>query len=750
MLGPAFLSLLPLGLFAFFFQKVMAAPAVSYFVWEWAPQFGLNLSFRLDALSLMMACLITGIGFFIYLYAGAYLKGHAYLNRFYGFLTMFMLAMLGVVLSDNLLGLFVFWELTSISSYLLIGFNHQSQKSRDAALMALLTTGIGGLAMFAGFLILGHQAGTFEISQLLLMGDSLTNATLYPLFTVLILLGAFTKSAQFPFHYWLPNAMAGPTPVSAYLHSATMVKAGIFLMARMTPILGGTPLWNTLLTVAGSITVLLAAWMSFGQKDIKGILAYTTLAALGSMTLLLGLGTPKAFEAFLLFLFAHALYKASFFMIAGTVDHETGTRDLSKLGKLSAAMPKSAWAAVFAGIAFAGFPPTLSFISKETALEAALHSPFPVLSLSALVLGSIAFVYLTLVLVHSVFFGRALNVTPSDQSVRKESIHDGGWGFYIGPCCLAFLGILFGLAPGLLNHSLLEWASVSLLGYRDAYHPALWHGFGAPLFITIGVIAAAFILYTKRDSSLEKISSISSNWNYGVEDLYKYKISLIPKWSPKIFAIFQSGYLRKYIAHILLFTIIMLSWPLWGTDVFEIPKKFWNDLRFEEAALCLALVFASTITLLSRKTFVALASTGVVGLGVAAFYVLYGAPDLAITQVLVEALSLILVILVLFHFRRVSIKHTRPFHYYSLILSVGMGSLFGIAILLSLRNPFFERISGFFSENSLLLAKGRNVVNVILVDFRAWDTMGEIAVLALASTGVYALIRWRKDEADNA
>ncbi|NCN40359.1 DUF4040 domain-containing protein [bacterium] len=749
MLGPILLSLLPLGLFVFFLGKVQHLPAISSYVLDWAPQIGLTLSFRLDALALLMACLISGIGFFIFIYAGAYLKGHPFLKRFYAFLTLFMLAMLGVVLSDNLIGLFVCWELTSITSYLLIGFNHESQKSRDSALMALLTTGIGGLAMLAGFLMLGSAAGTFEISQIILQGGALKNAQLYPLFTGLILLGAMTKSAQFPFHYWLPNAMAGPTPVSAYLHSATMVKAGIFLMARLTPVLGGTPFWMNTLCVMGALTVLLAAWMSFGQKDIKGILAYTTLAALGTLTMLLGVGTPKAFEAFLFFLFAHALYKASFFMIAGTVDHETGTRDLSKLGKLAKFMPTTAWAAVAAGIAFSGLPPTLGFISKELAIEATLHGggnfAMAWMALPALFIGSVAFVYLTCMLVHTVFWGDALKVSPVDASVRKEHIHDGGWGFYLGPVCLAFLGILFGLAPGLLSHALVEPASEALLGFKDSYHPALWHGLTPPLFITVAVIATGLVLYRFRESIIEAVSKITGNWHYGIEDLYKKKVELIPVLSPKIFGFFQNGYLRKYVASILAFTIVIVSWPLLRQQDWSLAERFWNDVNFEEIVLVFSLVFASILTLLSRKTFVALAATGVVGLGVAAFYVLYGAPDLAITQVLVEALSLILVILVLFHFSRVSIKAPKSFHLLSLGLSMGIGLLFAVGVLLSLNSPYFERISGYFSENSYLLAKGKNIVNVILVDFRGWDTMGEIVVLALASLGVYALVRWRRE-----
>jgi len=748
MFGILLLALFPLSLFAFFVSLLPGLAGGEIWTWvcDWVPSLGLAVSFRADGLALIMALLITGIGTLITIYAGAYLKGHKYLTRFYVYLFIFMLAMLGIVLSNNLIGLFIFWELTSVSSYLLIGFKHENDSSRASALQAFLVTTVGGLAMFAGFMILGTHAGSFEFSTLLLQAESIRASQLYPWITILILLGAFTKSAQFPFHFWLPNAMAAPTPVSAYLHSATMVKAGIFLMARMTPLLGGTPLWKTLLVLVGTATVLLAAWMAIGQRDIKKVLAYTTLAALGTLTLLLGLGSDMGMKAFLAFLIAHALYKACFFMLAGAIDHETGTRDMALLKNLRKSMPISAAVAIVGGLAFAGLPPSWSFIAKETALEAALEalpSFSGVLALTALVVGAVSFVYLTALLVWNIFFAGPLNVESSLNEMPKKA-HEAPWGFWIGPAVLALTGIFFGIFSSSLSHYLLEPATEALISRREVMHFSLWHGISAPLLITIGVLTGGVIFYCLRNSVFSNVSRIIQAWGYTPEKLYQRKIAQLPIVSKNIFDRIQNGKLRIYIGVILLFTIIFSLWPLSHGFELNIPAHVWSNVRFEEILINIALLSGAVLTLLSRKTFVALAATGIIGLSVAFYYVFYGAPDLAITQVLVEALSLILVILVLFHFSRVAIPLKRSSHIASLLLSLGMGCVFGIAMLFSLSNSYFDSISSYYSANSYLLAHGRNIVNVILVDFRAWDTMGEITVLGIASLGVYAMLRWKK------
>ena len=382
------LSLAPFfvfGNFLYLLPEVSKQGAIQYAL-DWVPSLGVSIDLRLDGLSLLMGALITGIGGFILLYASSYLKGHHHLGRFFSYMLMFMGAMLGLVLANNLILLFVFWELTSISSYLLIGFNHEDQKSRKNALQALLVTGLGGVAMLAGFIMLGQSAGTYLISEL----EQMAEHHLYLPILTLVLLGCFTKSAQFPFHFWLPNAMAAPTPVSAYLHSATMVKAGVYLMARIYPSLGGTDYWTYTLLIAGAITMLLGAWKGLFQTDLKKILAYTTLSVLGILTMLLGVSTELAVQAAIIFLLGHALYKAALFMVVGAIDHECKTRDVTLLGGLYKIMPFTAMAAMLAALSKAGFPPFFGFLGKEYVYKTGLSgSAFDVLSLVIL---SVAFV----------------------------------------------------------------------------------------------------------------------------------------------------------------------------------------------------------------------------------------------------------------------------------------------------------------------------------------------------------------------
>jgi multicomponent Na+:H+ antiporter subunit A len=368
------LALLPASLliyFASFAGRIAKGERVTV-SYAWAPNLGVNLSFALDGLSLLFALLICGIGALVVIYAGGYLAGHHQLGRFYAFLLLFMASMLGLVLADNLLLLFVFWELTSISSFLLIGFDHEQEASRAAALQALLVTGGGGLALFAGMILLGLAGDSFELSTLLARGDMVRGDTRYLPILLLVVAGAFTKSAQVPFHFWLPGAMAAPTPVSAYLHSATMVKAGVYLLARLSPILGETATWTAIVAPVGAITMLLGGVIALYQTDLKRILAYSTISALGTLVLLLGLGTAAAITAAIVFLFAHALYKGALFMVAGALDHETGTRDVEQLGGLRRAMPVTAVVAALAAVSLAGFGPVVSFIGKELLLEAVL------------------------------------------------------------------------------------------------------------------------------------------------------------------------------------------------------------------------------------------------------------------------------------------------------------------------------------------------------------------------------------------
>jgi len=414
---------------------------------SWVPTLGVSLAFRLDGLSLIFALLILGIGTLILIYAGGYLHGHAKRHRFYAFLLLFMGAMLGLVLAGDLIALFVFWEMTSISSYLLIGFHHEDLASRKKALQALLVTGLGGLALLAGLVLLGLTAGTYEISELLAMGDSLTHSPFYTAIVILILIGAFTKSAQVPFHFWLPNAMAAPTPVSAFLHSATMVKAGIYLIARLTPTLGGTDFWQWTVTLFGATTMVVGALLGLMQHDLKRILAYTTLSVLGVLTMLLGLGTELALQAAMLFLIGHALYKAALFMAAGCIDHGTGTRDVFLLRGLRTAMPLTAAAALLAALSKSGFPPFFGFLGKEYVYKSglALDGWIQVVLGAALVTNMILMALALQVGAHP-FFGKPSGKTPHHP-------HEGGPSLWLPPLLLALLGFALGLMPGSIGET---------------------------------------------------------------------------------------------------------------------------------------------------------------------------------------------------------------------------------------------------------------------------------------------------------
>ena len=731
-------ALLPLALTAYFASYTSAIARGETFVvsYTWASGLGVNLSFYVDGLSLLFALLISGIGALIVIYAGSYLAGHEHLGRFYTYLLMFMASMLGLALAGNIITLYVFWELTSISSYLLIGFEHKKETARRAALQALLVTGAGGLALLGGLVLLGQAAGSFELPALLASGDAIRSHSLYVPILLLVLLGAFTKSAQFPFHFWLPGAMEAPTPVSAYLHSATMVKAGVFLLARFFPVLGGTNEWLYIVTTVGAVTMLVGGILALYQTDLKLILAYSTVSALGTLVALLGLGTTGAITAAIVFLLAHALYKGALFMIAGAVDHETGTRDVERLGGLRRAMPITAGVAVLAAVSLAGFGPVLSFIGKELLLEAVLQvEAFRALLVAVAVLSGALFVAVASIVSIRPFFG-------AHVATSKEA-HEAPRSLWMGPALLALLGVVIGIAPGTVGSGIVAPSVASVLGRIEPVKLGLWHGFNPALALSVVSVVIGFVIYrgwvalrTHTTSLTEKI------FVWGPARWYGVILDGVFALAQRQTRLLQNGFLRVYVLIVIASTIGLVGYTFVVGGGLN-ANFVWTELRFYEAGIAIIILLAAIAAVRSRSRLGAVASLGVVGFGVALIFILYGAPDLALTQFLIETLTVILLVLVFYHLPRFAIFSSKRARVRDMVIALSAGALMTMLVLVANSVRFAPPISDYFAERSLPDAHGRNIVNVILVDFRGLDTLGEITVLAVAAFGVYALLKLR-------
>jgi multicomponent Na+:H+ antiporter subunit A len=733
----ALLALLPLSLTAYFsgFVPDVASGQIASVKYFWVPSLNVQLSFYLDGLSLLFALLITFVGALVLIYSGAYLKGHPRLGRFYALIILFMGSMLGLVLADSLIALFVFWELTSISSYLLIGFDHERDGARAAALQALLTTGIGGLALLAGFLLLGQVTETFELSEIFGIGDAVRAHSLYAPILLLILLGAFTKSAQFPFHFWLPSAMEAPTPVSAYLHSATMVKAGVYLLARMSPILSGTNSWFYIVTVTGTATMVIAALVALQQSDLKRILAYLTVSALGMLVMLLGLGTPEASRAAITFLLAHALYKGALFLVAGAVDHETGTRDVNRLGGLARAMPVTATAAILAAISMAGILPTFGFIGKEMAYEAVYHSPQGATLLTgAAFLAGTVFTALALVVGARPFL--------SQKKATPKPAHEGPAALWFGALFLSALGVIAGLFPEKIGEWILAPAIASVLRQPVKLELALWHGWNFIVALSLLTSALGTIVFAARGALNSAAQRLGLASLPGPEDLYKLMLDALNFIAGAQTRILQNGYLRFYLLTIIGATVVIVGFPLAGEGVFKLSLR-WSDIYFYELALAVLILLAALMATFTSSRLGAVAALGVVGYAIALVYILFGAPDLAMTQFLIETLMVILFVLIFYFLPRFAVLSPPRARLRDGVVALFAGALMSVFVMIATTVQFHPPISGYYAENSMALAHGRNIVNVILVDFRALDTLGEITVLAVAAVGVYALLKLR-------
>lgn len=701
----------------------------------WIPAIGLELAFRLDGLALLFSILILGIGLLVILYARYYLSAKDSIGKFYAYLILFMFAMLGVVLSDNLIQLWFFWELTSISSFLLISFWGHKTDARKGARMALTVTGAGGLALLAGLLILGNTVGSFSLQDVLDSGPFIKDSANYPVIVVLILLGAFTKSAQFPFHFWLPNAMAAPTPVSAYLHSATMVKAGIFLMARFYPALADTDLWFLIVSLTGLATFLMGAYIALFKHDLKGLLANSTISHLGLITLLLGMGTDLAAVAAIFHIINHAIFKASLFMAAGIIDHESGSRDMRQLNGLWKYMPYTATLAMVASASMAGVPLMNGFLSKEMFFTETLHQA-SLGSLSWLIpvlatLGGVFAVAYSMRFIHDVFFnGEPINL--------PKTPHEPPRYMRVPVEILVALCLLVGIFPSFMVGDLLfAAASATLNTQAPSYSLAIWHGFNFPLLMSVIALIGGLVMYQNR-SHLFKFQAQFPKSDPKL--VFEGVMQSIASKAARIIAFTENSSLQRYIFFTLGLAAVMTASSLLKLNATagqrpEIPV----DALSITGAVLLSISALATV-LWHRRRVVALITLSVVGLIVSLAFAQFSAPDLALTQLSVEVVTVILLILALFFLPQKTPKESSPRRVVrDLSLASLIGGVIGTICYALMTRPL-DTISTFFTENSKTGGGGTNVVNVILVDFRGFDTLGEITVLGIAALGIYKLI----------
>jgi multicomponent Na+:H+ antiporter subunit A len=701
---------------------------------EWVPQLDLALSFSLDGLSLLFSLLITGIGVAVILYAEHYLHGHPEIDRFHALALAFMASMLGLVLADDLLLVLVFWGLTGVTSYLLIGFEHAIGTSRLSAQQALIVTVSGELAMIAGLVLLGFVSGSFRISEVLPSGEVVQANGYYGLLTVLILLGALAKSAQFPFHFWLPNAMAAPTPVSAYLHSATMVTAGVYLVSRLTPVLGGTELWTIVLTVSGGATMLIGNILALRQHDLKLVLAYSTVGALGTMVLLVGLGSDTAFTAAMALLLAHALYKAGLFLVTGIVDHEMGTRELDRFGGLARIMPLTAVAAGLGAVSMAGIPPVIGFAAKELGLKSGLA-----------VEGSAVLVTAALVVAGAATAGVAAiaSVGPFSGPLRttRDGAHDPSWAMWLGPLAIGGVGVLAGLMPSLGAGQLVAAAADAIGTGRSKYGVEPWYGVDLALGLSVLSIALGVLLFWRRLDVRVWVARVDRGHRIGPEKGYVLLELAMLSFAKRFTALTQNGKLRFY----LLTVVATMAALVWLVLVFAggLPTlTFDADLYLWEAIIAVLIVGGAVVAVTTRSRLGAVTALGVVGYGIALVYLLFSAPDLAIAQILVETLTVLLFVLAFYHMPKFGVEAARRSRWRDGAVAITAGLLVTFFVLVA-SGSVTEPVSEFFSQGSYPLAKGQNVVNTIIVDFRSLDTLAEVAVLAIAGFGVYALLKLR-------
>ena len=729
-------SALGLALLAMLAGPVMGGEVPSA-AWQWVPSLGLDLTLMVDPLGWMFAGLILGIGLLVVIFGHFYLASGEATGRFFASLMLFQGAMLGIVIAGNVLLLLVFWELTSLSSFLLIGFWQHKPEARQGARMALAVTGGGGLALIGGMVLLGLMAGSFDLATILTRGDVVRASPLYPAMLGLILLGCFTKSAQFPFHFWLPHAMAAPTPVSAYLHSATMVKAGVFLLARLWPVLAGTELYTGVVTSVGLVTMVFGAGVALFRHDLKSILAYSTISQLGMLVMLLGFSLKAAALAAVLHILNHAAFKAALFMSAGIVEHEAGTRDIRRLGGLAKAMPITALIATLAAASMAGLPPLGGFISKELMLDEAAHLALlglPWLVPALATLGAGFSVGYSLRLAWHLFFGQPREVEPFARA------HDPGLGMWAAPALLTGLAVLLGLIPMLLAGPLVGAVTGAVTGSpAPEFDLALWHGVNLALILSGIAVAGGTVLLWRH-------AALLALWERArlpdAKRMFTATLTFADHWVRKgLTATHTPSLQNMLLASFAVIALLVAEGAITGGGALTgarpgLPASL-------PAIIAWALLIAATAAVVSQShhRFRVLIYISVIGLVVSLAFVQFSAPDLALTQISVEVVTILLLLLALNLLPKSPPPLSSPLRKWrdgALAIAGGV-AVGGVAWAMLTRDPG-PSIAAFHLANAKPGGGGTNVVNVILVDFRAFDTLGEIIVLGIAGLGIYALL----------
>ncbi|WP_377295733.1 putative monovalent cation/H+ antiporter subunit A [Rhizobium sp. SGZ-381] len=733
------LALAPAVSFAYFtgYLPEIAAGEVVTGGYAWVPSFNLSFSWFIDGLSLTFALLITGIGTLIVLYSGGYLKGHPQQGRFFAFILLFMGAMLGVVVSDSFLMLFVYWELTSITSFLLIGFDHTREAARRSALQALVVTGGGGLCLLAGLIFLWNITGVTQLSLIVHQGDVVSQSPFYLAALLLVLGGCFTKSAQFPFHFWLPNAMEAPTPVSAYLHSATMVKAGVYLLMRLNPTLGGTPAWEILLPFFGGVTLIVGTFLGLRQTDLKLMLAYTTMASLGLLVMLTGFDSEHAIAAAVLYLVAHSLFKGALFMVAGLIDHETGTRDATRLSGLAKAMPITFVAAVLAALSMGGLPLFFGFLAKEEIYHA----------LYAGDLRSILFTTVAVIgngLMFALAFAVGLKPFIGKKRETPKHAHEGPALLWIGPLVLSALGLLAGVFSSFAHRFVSSPMASAVKGVPVEVTISTIPHWGAALALSLVTVAFGLVVYLQLARIRALMVRFIDALGPGPDRGFDAAIAGLVKLSVKVTRFVQPGRLEIYVtATFLLLALTLLVPPVLYGELPAMPS--WpGDMMVQEWAFLAIALIGLVAVLRASNRLTAIVSLGIQGFAVAVIFLLFGAPDLSFTQFMVETLSVVILALAMTRLRLLPSDH-RPIGQmlWDAAIAIACGLGFMLLLMKSVEGVFNTALTDFFNTYSKVIAHGANVVNVIIVDFRGTDTLGEIAVVMVTGLAILALIRVR-------